>query len=55
MHTVLTHQVVCRPFCKSNFTIGFFVPPAEDPPQPSNPDIRIVDFPKQTFYVLQVR
>ena len=44
-----------RPFCKSNFTVGFFVPLSiSSPPAPSNPALRIIELPKQTYYVLQV-
>nr|XP_054769739.1 heme-binding protein 2-like [Lytechinus pictus]XP_054769740.1 heme-binding protein 2-like [Lytechinus pictus] len=44
------------PACETNFTIYFFVPfeyqeAANPPPNPSNPNISIVDFPELTVYV----
>ncbi|KAK9915233.1 hypothetical protein WJX75_006502 [Coccomyxa subellipsoidea] len=41
------------PFCKSNFTVSFFVPFAEqdDTPQPSSKDLFIQSTPSATFFV----
>lgn len=45
-----------RPFCTSNFTIGFFVPPSEDdPPAPTSPVVSMKEIGSRTFYVSQVR
>ncbi|XP_071511020.1 heme-binding protein 2-like [Diadema antillarum] len=41
------------PACKSNFTIYFFIPHnmQSDPPQPTETDVFIQKFPRQSFYV----
>ncbi|KAK9841012.1 hypothetical protein WJX81_005306 [Elliptochloris bilobata] len=43
------------PFCKSNFTVSFFVPfeDQEDTPKPTNPAVFLHDTPSATFFVSQ--
>jgi hypothetical protein len=44
------------PFCKSTFTVSFFVPfkyQDESPPKPTNPDVYLETTPQQTVYVAQ--
>eukprot|EP00884_Botryococcus_braunii_P000677 jgi/Botrbrau1/1060/Bobra.0076s0026.1 len=43
------------PFCRSNFTVSFFVPPqlADTVPEPTNPDVYISKLPAQRVFVLQ--
>jgi hypothetical protein len=43
------------PFCKSNFTVSFFVPYSLQgkAPQPTNPDVYLQTVPSATMYVLQ--
>jgi hypothetical protein len=44
-----------RPFCTSNFTIGFYVPSTEDePPAPTSPVVFMKDIGSHTYYVSQV-
>jgi hypothetical protein len=46
-------QASAGPFCKSNFTVAFFVPFdfQEDPPEPINPDVFIFKAPPFTAHV----
>jgi hypothetical protein len=43
------------PFCKSTFTVSFYVPSEfqDNPPKPLNPDVFIEDVPENTYYVSQ--
>ncbi|KAK9815028.1 hypothetical protein WJX73_005278 [Symbiochloris irregularis] len=43
------------PFCKSNFTVGFFMPFdfQDSPPKPKSKDVFLADSPKDTVYVTQ--
>ena len=40
------------PNCESSFTVSFYIPPANqaDPPNPTNADVFIEEFPEMTVY-----